>query len=59
MAPPNLKRSGFVKIPFKLSLSRNAQNKVSLFFWWAWGGGEPHYWIDKAFLHTFDAQKVW
>ena len=32
MAIPNLKRSGFVKIPLNFSLSRNEQNKVPLFF---------------------------
>ncbi len=32
LALPNLKRSGFVKISLKLSLSRNEQNKVPLFF---------------------------
>jgi 5-carboxymethyl-2-hydroxymuconate isomerase len=32
MANSNLKRSGFVKMSLKLSISRNEQNKVPLFF---------------------------
>jgi hypothetical protein len=59
IALPNLKRSGFVFIrtEFKVLYKLNTKRSAAVFLM-SMGGEKPPCWIDKAFLHTFDASKV-